>query len=882
MTEVNRDMLHAVSYGNLENVRDLIYEHGINSSEAHGYVLLRESIKRQRKEITKFLLNSGSKVNSKRSQTIPSNTPLHLAIQNRDLEITEMLLDHDADINARNESGLSPLLKAIQDRQENIVDILLKRGAILNSCNKGISPLHYAVERHFCNTTEKLLQYGAYVDSKANFYCRKEEYTPLHCATENEDFEIVKILLKKGANVNSTTADGHTPLHLACKTGNVETIDLLLSNNVDINARAHNKLTPLYIAVENSRREAAKFLMDHEAQINDEFDNGKTILSCAVDKRLSLIVNDILQYSPDVNNIINKKSFRTALNSLDSEIVENMVKYGFSVDHEDINDTALLHNAIKMGNTKIIQDLIKHGLDLTCSKAENSTVLHIAIKNKQFEVAKLLLTNGADVNATDESEKPPIYYSTYNSDVNMTKLLLSHGANVQKRPELLRIATNKLCKEIIEILLEKQVDIDATDKFGRTALHMTASQEYEGFCDFLNIDDTPPEVIKTKAEIAKILLINGANVNAKTTKNRLTALHIACVKQFINVVEVLLEFQADVDCVAKGFTPLHIAAEKGNSTIIEMLVKHNMNIVNSKQENGDTALHIAAKKGHQNALEILLKNGADVNLKNNKHETALHLAAKGSKNEIVSILLDHMSPIDSKNIYGNTPLHIAVESAKTDNIHVLLNFGSDINILNNKHCTAIDLAKSLRYNGFARYGDYDDEEGYERYVNIQESFYDEKNRILRTLLLHAITLKAINLYPAKTDLYSFLDDNSLLKFLQEDCENEIKLLKVDTISGNTKLSFYDVLTKSIHSLTRCVKNEDVVRIFESDDYKEKFPIYAGIIERNFKKATQRRQLLDSAYEFFKCYFEMPYECVDQILSYLSIGDLENIMDSWKI
>ena len=118
MTEINRDLHHAVSYGNLEIVRALINLHGINSSESHGYVLLRESIKLQRKEITKFLLISWSRVNSKRNRSVRSNTPLHFAIQNGDLEITLTLLDHAADINARNESGLLLLLIAIQKNKK--------------------------------------------------------------------------------------------------------------------------------------------------------------------------------------------------------------------------------------------------------------------------------------------------------------------------------------------------------------------------------------------------------------------------------------------------------------------------------------------------------------------------------------------------------------------------------------------------------------------------------------------------------------------------------------------------------------------------------------------------------------------------------------------
>ncbi|XP_055848105.1 ankyrin-3-like isoform X2 [Episyrphus balteatus] len=867
MAQINKDLRQAVLSGNFEYVQSLINQHGLDGSESHG----------------------GSRVNSRKSKTFATTTPLHIACENGDLEITQMLLDHDADINAPNESSFTPLLTAIQNTKENIIDLLLKRGATLNSCNKGLSPLHYAVGKHSSNITEKLLQYGAYVDSLADFHNSKE-FTPLHYACENGDFEIVKVLLKNGANVSFKTTEGLTPLHFACKNGNVETIDILLNSNADINARANNSLTPLYMAVENSHREAAKILMEHGAPINDEYGNGETVLSCAVDKCLPIIVKDILQNCPDGNNLINKKSFKTALSRPGngySEIVETMVKYGFSLEHDDINDNTLLDNAIKMGYTEIILDLIKLGLDLSRS----GDILHIPVKNNNFEVTKFLLTHGADVNATDSTGRPAIFFSTYDSNVEMTKLLLFHGANVQKSPELLRIATNKVCKEIVEMLLEKKADVEAADKFGRTSLHLAASQEFDGFLTFFKTRDKP-EIMETKAEIAKMLLINGAKVNAKTTKDGLTALHIACGKEFTNVVEVLLEYQADVDYVAKGVTPLHIAAQKGNATIIEMLLKNYSKVVNFKEQaNGDTALHIIAEKGNKQALETLLKYGADVNLKNNKHDTALHLAVKGTNTEIVSILLEHnMSPIDSQNIDDNTPLHIAVKLAKIDIVQALLNFGADINIFNNRHDTALDLANCLRYVELADvFNDSDEfedeEESYEAYCNRQnrqEPSYNDRMYILRILLIHAITLKVANLYPAKTDLYSFLEDNTLLEFFQEDCEAEIEVLKMDKIAGNTKLSFYDILTKSINSLARCVRNKNVVRIFESNDYKEKFPIYAGIIERNFKKATQRRQLVDTAYEFFKCYFEMPYECADQILSYLSNGDLENIIESRKI
>ena len=90
-----------------------------------------------------------------------------------------------------------------------------------------------------------------------------------------------------------------------------------------------------------------------------------------------------------------------------------------------------------------------------------------------------------------------------------------------------------------------------------------------------------------------------------------------------------------------GYTPLHLAALKGESMVAEFLLSHGAE-VDAKTPEGNTPLHFAALAGHKAVAELLLSRGADVNGRNAFGATPLHLAAaKGFKAEAESLLAHH-------------------------------------------------------------------------------------------------------------------------------------------------------------------------------------------------------------------------------------------------
>lgn len=86
--------------------------------------------------------------------------------------------------------------------------------------------------------------------------------------------------------------------------------------------------------------------------------------------------------------------------------------------------------------------------------------------------------------------------------------------------------------------------------------------------------------------------------------------------------------------------------------------------VNQKNEMGQTPLHLAAEKGQKEIVEMLLEKGADVNATDKEGRTPLHDAVFYRHYEIAKILLQHHSDPAKMDRAGNTPLHLYLEQVE--------------------------------------------------------------------------------------------------------------------------------------------------------------------------------------------------------------------------
>lgn len=86
-----------------------------------------------------------------------------------------------------------------------------------------------------------------------------------------------------------------------------------------------------------------------------------------------------------------------------------------------------------------------------------------------------------------------------------------------------------------------------------------------------------------------------------------------------------------------GLTPLHWAADRGNSQILEILLMNGANVNQTDLDAGQTALHYAISCGHLDCVKVLLKYNADANIADEDDTTCIDLAADSGDTNIMEL-----------------------------------------------------------------------------------------------------------------------------------------------------------------------------------------------------------------------------------------------------
>ena len=388
--------LHAAScFGNVEIVR-LLLDHGADpEANAEGDMGEKPLHKVSYGEygsqddgvrVAQLLLERGAHVDTRRNDHW---TPLHVASYSGNVEIVRLLLDHGADpeANAEGYMGSKPLHQV--------------------SCGK------YRSQEDGVRVAQLLLERGADVDTRRN-----DHWTPLHVASYYGNVEIVHVLLDHGADPEADAEGdkGKKPLHMV-SSGKYRSQDdglriarLLLERGADVNTRRNDDCTPLHVASYFGIVEIVRLLLDHGAdpEANAEGDMGEKPL-----------------------HQVTYGKYRSQEDGV--RVAQLLLERGAAVNTRRNDRSTPLHIATLLGTFEIAQVLIDHRAEVDARDDFGETPLHNVSQGKYesqedgVRTAQLLLDHGADANAYSNTCKTPLAFVSCSERPKLAELLLKHA-----------------------------------------------------------------------------------------------------------------------------------------------------------------------------------------------------------------------------------------------------------------------------------------------------------------------------------------------------------------------------------------------------------------------------------------------------------------------
>ena len=221
----------------------------------------------------------------------------------------------------------------------------------------------------------------------------------IHEAIDQTDLDTLRILLKKGADVEEEYI-GRTPLYQATFYGNAEIVSLLAEAGADVNKRNALGQTPLFMATNVA---VAQALVDHGAQIDIRDNQNQPLLTT------------ICHRQPDV--------------------VQFLIESGARLDlTDDRNRTTVLMVASSQNQVELVTYLLLREMDVNALSAHGETALAYAASNGNTEIAGLLIEHGADVNVVSPtSGRTALHTSAADGYLEFVQLLVKNGADPNLR-----------------------------------------------------------------------------------------------------------------------------------------------------------------------------------------------------------------------------------------------------------------------------------------------------------------------------------------------------------------------------------------------------------------------------------------------------------------
>ena len=338
--------------------------------------------------------------------------------------------------------------------------------------NKELNQLHSA-ERDSNVTEMKLtLPRGFSVDSR-----NATGRTPLMNAALNGNVQVVKSVIKRGADPSLMDNRGWNTLHCAAKGGDTDIISLIHTHLPNIESKTGEGHTPLMVAAFTGKLHAVKWFLEKGATVACECNRGWNTLHYAAQGGDTDIISLIHIHLPNIESKTGEgcTPLMVAVFYGKLHALQWFLEKGAAVTCEDNRGWNTLHYAAQGGSTDIISLIHTHLPKIESRTNGGTRPLMVAAFCGKLHAVQWFLEKGSVVTCEDNRGWNTLHYAAQGGDTDIISLIHTHLPKIESRtnagstPLMVAALWGKL--HAVKWFLEKGATVNCEDNRGWNTLH---------------------------------------------------------------------------------------------------------------------------------------------------------------------------------------------------------------------------------------------------------------------------------------------------------------------------------------------------------------------------------------------------------------------------
>jgi ankyrin repeat protein len=261
-------------------------------------------------------------------------------------------------------------------------------------------------------------------------------------AAKQGSFQVLKDLLDKGAELNTTVSDSlkkRTLLHHASQKNHPEIVEFLIKKGIPVNIKDAQGKTPLWYACEENNYEAAETLVNNGCDINITGDWNPLDRASSASYDGIEVVKLLIDNGANVNLVVGGSSHIALASALRQENIEAsklLIKNGSNVNHIDAKGETPMMNMVYFDREDHLKLLFTNNAH---TKGKHSysgeEILHHAAFGGYPGMIKILIENKASLNPTNNQGKTPLHIAVERNKPKAVKELLAANSDLTIRDQ---------------------------------------------------------------------------------------------------------------------------------------------------------------------------------------------------------------------------------------------------------------------------------------------------------------------------------------------------------------------------------------------------------------------------------------------------------------